>query len=74
MDRTRRRQLQADYGTDLPVHSRIQRFWFDPKTGLLPRNGCMPVAASKDAEAAGIVFEHRSADGIPRAPALAAGV
>ena len=28
-------ELQADFGTSLPVHSRIQRFWFDTKTGLL---------------------------------------
>jgi len=30
--------LQADFGTNLPVHSRIQRFWFDKKSGLLRRN------------------------------------
>src|SRR5713226_714156 len=27
--------LQADYGPNLPAHSRIQRFWFDKQTGLL---------------------------------------
>ncbi len=37
--------LQADNGTNLPVHSRLQRFWFDRKTGLLRRNDYTPVAA-----------------------------
>lgn len=50
--------LQADYGTSLPVHSRIQRFWFDKKTGLLKRNDYTPVAASSTARAANVVFEH----------------
>jgi hypothetical protein len=56
--------LQADYGTDLPVHSRIQRFWFDPKTGLLRRNDYTPVAADPNARVANIVFEHAVANGI----------
>jgi hypothetical protein len=50
--------LQADYGTNLPVHSRIQRFWFDKKSGLLRRNDYTPVAAARDARAANVVFEH----------------
>ncbi len=56
--------LQADYGTDLPVHSRIQRFWFDKKTGLLRRNDYTPVAASRDARAGHVVFEHGVSNGI----------
>jgi hypothetical protein len=56
--------LQGDYGTDLPVHSRIQRFWFDKKTGLLRRNDYTPVAASPDARAAHVIFEHGVSNGI----------
>jgi hypothetical protein len=57
--------LQADYGTDLPVHSRVQRFWFDRKTGLLRRNDYTPVAATPSARVANIVFGHGVSDGIP---------
>ena len=59
--------LQADYGTGLPVHSRIQRFWFDPKTGLLRRNDYTPVAADPNARVANIVFEHVVSNRIPYA-------
>src|SRR5437879_12835196 len=41
-------ELQADYGTNLPVHSRIQRFWFDTTSGLLRRNDYTPVAAARE--------------------------
>jgi hypothetical protein len=57
--------LQADYGTNLPVHSRIQRFWFDRHSGLLRRNDYTPVAAARDARAANVVFEHVVSNGIP---------
>jgi len=57
--------LQADYGTNLPVHSRIQRFWFDTKTGLLRRNDYTPVAATPDARVANVIFEHGVSNGIP---------
>jgi hypothetical protein len=57
--------LQADYGTNLPVHSRIQRFWFDTKTGLLRRNDYTPVAATPTARVANVVFEHGVSAGIP---------
>jgi hypothetical protein len=60
-------QLQADYGTNLPVHSRIQRFWFDTKTGLLRRNDYTPVAATPSARVANVVFEHGMSNGIPYA-------
>ena len=56
--------LQADYGTNLPVHSRIQRFWFDTKTGLLRRNDYTPVAADPNARVANVVFEHGVSNGI----------
>jgi hypothetical protein len=59
--------LQADYGIDLPVHSRIQRFWFDTETGLLKRNDYTPVAADPNARVANVVFEHGVSDGIPYA-------
>ncbi len=57
--------LQADYGTNLPVHSRIQRFWFDTRTGLLRRNDYTPVAATPTARVANVVFEHGVSNGIP---------
>ncbi len=57
--------LQADYGTNRPVHSRIQRFWFDTKTGLLRRNDYTPVAADPNARVANVVFEHGVSNGIP---------
>jgi hypothetical protein len=57
--------LQADYGTGLPVHSRIQRFWFDGSSGLLRRNDYTPVAAARDAKAANVVFEHAVSNGLP---------
>ena len=57
--------LQADYGTNLPVHSRIQRFWFDKNSGLLRRNDYTPVAAARDARAANVVFEHGVSNDIP---------
>ena len=57
--------LQADYGTSLPVHSRIQRFWFDRNSRLLRRNDYTPVAAARDAQAAHVVFEHEVSNGIP---------
>jgi len=60
-------ELQADYGSNLPVHSRIQRFWFDTKTGLLRRNDYAPVAAAVGVEVANVVFEHRTSNGIPYA-------
>jgi hypothetical protein len=52
---------------NLPVHSRIQRFWFDRSTGLLRRNDYTPVAAARDAQAAHVIFEHKVSNGIPYA-------
>lgn len=56
--------LQAAYGTELPVHSRIQRFWFDTKTGFLRRNDYTPVVADPNARVANVVFEHGMSNGI----------
>jgi len=58
-------ELQAAYGANLPVHSLIQRFWFDTKTGLLRRNDYTPVAATPSARVANVVFEHAVSNGIP---------
>ena len=57
--------LQADYPADLPVHSRTQRFYFDPETGLLRRNDYIAVAASAGAQAANVVLRHAHANGVP---------
>ena len=58
-------ELQADYGSNLPVHSRFQRFWFDTRTGLLRRNDYAPVAAAVGVDVANVVFEHQTYNGIP---------
>src|SRR5205085_8726493 len=60
-------ELQADYGSGLPVHSRIQRFWFDANSGLLRRNDYEPIAAAVGVKVANVVFEHAIAGGIPYA-------
>jgi hypothetical protein len=60
-------ELQADYGSGLPVHSRIQRFWFDAKSGLLRRNDYEPIAAAVGVKVANVVFEHAIAGGVPYA-------
>jgi hypothetical protein len=57
--------LQAEYGAGLPVHSHIQRFWFDQSTGLLERNDYTPVAATPDARVANVVFAHGFSNGVP---------
>jgi hypothetical protein len=57
--------LQADYGPGVPVHSREQRFSFDPRTGLLKRNDYIAVAASPGAQAANVVLAHETSNGIP---------
>jgi hypothetical protein len=59
--------LQADYGPNLPAHSRIQRFWFDKQTGLLRRNDYTPTAAAADARVAHIIFAYDTSNGIPYA-------
>jgi hypothetical protein len=56
--------LQAEFGTNLPAHSRVQRFWFDRNTGLLKRNDYTPVAATSSALVANVVFEHGESNGI----------
>ena len=60
-------ELEADYGSNLPVHSRVQRFWFDTKTGLLRRNDYAPVAAAVGVNVANVVFEHGTSTGVPYA-------
>ena len=57
--------LQADYGLDLPVHSRVQRFYFDPQTALLKRNDYTAVAASPGANAANVVLTHQKFNDVP---------
>jgi hypothetical protein len=57
--------LQADYGVNLPVHSQIQRFWFDGQSGLLTRNDYSPVAAAVGVNVAHLVLEHGTSEGIP---------
>jgi hypothetical protein len=57
--------LEAEYGGGLPVHSRVQRYWFDRGTGLLRRNDYTPVAATPDARVANVVFAHGVSGGIP---------
>lgn len=65
LDGARRPRAAGHFGTNLPVHSLVQRFWFDTKTGLLRRNDYTPVAAAADARAANVVFEHQVANRVP---------
>jgi hypothetical protein len=60
--------LEAQYPPGLPVHSRLQRFYFDP-TGLLVRNDYRPdfVASRGAVWAANIVLQHRTSREIPYA-------
>ena len=57
--------LQAEYGPNLPVHSRVQRFSFDKQTGLLRRNDYTPVAAARDTNVANVVFDYGVSNGVP---------
>jgi hypothetical protein len=57
--------LQADYGADVPVHNRSQRFFFDRRTGLLRRNDYNALAASPGAQAANVVLAHGLTGDVP---------
>jgi len=58
--------LEAYFPPELPVHSRLQRFYFD-QSGLLVRNDYHPemLSVRDDAWAANIVHEHAEWHGIP---------
>jgi hypothetical protein len=57
--------LEAHYPPELPTHSPVQRFHFDPKTGLLCRHDCTLEAVGPWARVTQIVDHYRERDGIP---------
>jgi hypothetical protein len=57
--------LEAHFPPELPTHSAIQRFHFDPKTGLLCRHDCTLVAVGGWARVTQIIDHYRERDGIP---------
>jgi hypothetical protein len=58
--------LEARFPPDLPVHSRVQRFYFD-RNGLLMRNDYWPefTASRGRVWVANIVLAHKDSNGIP---------
>ena len=57
--------LEATFGPELPTHSRIQRFHFDPQTGLLCRHDCTLEAVGPWAKVTQRVDHYGTQDGIP---------
>jgi len=57
--------LEAHFPPDLPTHSAVQRFHFDPKTGLLCRHDCTLDAVGPWAQVTQVVDHYRERDGIP---------
>ncbi|MFN8412077.1 MAG: hypothetical protein U0Z26_06790 [Anaerolineales bacterium] len=54
--------LEADFPESIPTHSKIQRFRFDLKTGLLIQHDYTVDIMSKLATAANVVLEHKQGD------------
>lgn len=55
--------LEADFPESIPTHSKIQRFRFDLKTGLLIQHDYTVDIMSKLATAANVVLEHKQGAG-----------
>jgi hypothetical protein len=55
--------LEANFPESIPTHSKIQRFRFDLKTGLLIQHDYTAEVISKLATAANVVMEHKQGDG-----------
>ncbi len=56
--------LEAVFPPELPTHSRIQRFRFDPDTGLLLQHDYTADIISRLAKAAHVVLEHNENKGL----------
>jgi len=57
--------LEAHYPPELPTHSTLQRFHFDPKTHLLCRHDCTLEAVGPWALVTQVVNHYREREGIP---------
>ncbi len=57
--------LEAHFPPELPTHSPIQRFRFDPKTNLLCRHECTLEAVGPWAKVTQVVDHYRQCEGVP---------
>ncbi len=57
--------LEATFPAALPTHSAVQRFHFDPGTGLLRQHDYTAEVFGGWAKAANVVLAHGEADGVP---------
>lgn len=57
-------RLEARFPAHLPTHSPVQRFRFDPKTGLLEQHDYTAEIIGGWAHAARVVLEHGTHDGV----------
>jgi hypothetical protein len=57
--------LEARFPDGFPTHSQVQRFHFDPETGLLRQHDYTAEVFGDWAAAANVVLKHREHDGIP---------
>ena len=57
--------LEAHFPPGLPTHSPVQRFYFDPGTGLLARHECTLEAVGPWAHVTQLVSNYRERDGVP---------
>lgn len=57
--------LEAKFPPELPTHSPVQQFHFDPDTSLLRQHDYTAEAFGNWATAANVVLAHREWDGIP---------
>jgi hypothetical protein len=59
--------LDARFSASIPTHSQVQRFHFDPETGLLRQHDYTADVFGNWAAAANVVLAHGSSGGIPYA-------
>ncbi|MCA9774587.1 MAG: hypothetical protein KC466_19360 [Myxococcales bacterium] len=57
--------LEATFPDHLPTHSAVQRFHFDPLSGLLLQHDYTAEVFGGWAKAANVVLQHGAADGVP---------
>ena len=57
--------LEASFPAAFPTHSAVQRFHFDPATGLLRQHDYTAEVFGGWAKAANVVLEHTLSDGVP---------
>jgi hypothetical protein len=57
--------MEATFGPGIPSHSAVQRFHFDPETGLLRQHDYTAEVFGGWAKAANVVLAHGEWDGVP---------